>query len=176
MTPEPTHEVTETELKFRDAEIQFRLALQNITDENIVRSCINALITFGRSVTMVMERESHELPGLLDWYKAKSAGFKTSPEAAIWEYFSVNRTYTTHSGVIKPIELRLQVTDLKMNGIPQQTSPDASMTFRRFANPPGEDGTDSGGIYRLCENYLRLLRLLLNEWLVKRVAFRKALS
>jgi hypothetical protein len=173
LTPEPKHKVTETELKLRDAENQLQLAMQNAADEDLVRSCINAFITFGRSVTMVMEGECHELPGLLDWYKSKTAGFKTSPEVAIWAYFAENRTYTTHSGVIKPVEVIASVTGLEINGVPQPTSPNASMSFIRFANPPGEDWMDSGGIFRLCQSYLRLLRLFVTEWLARRVASQR---
>lgn len=49
--------MTDTEMKLLDAVTQFDLAA-NSDDEAMVRSCINAMIDMGRSVTLVMQKES----------------------------------------------------------------------------------------------------------------------
>ncbi len=173
VTAEPDQTTTETEMKLQDAEVQLRLAMDHNGDERMVRSCINSFISTARSVTMVMERESNENKLLLAWYKSKTEGFKTSADAPIWEYFADNRTYTTHKGVIAPARMTAQITDLKKNGVPQSISPDATMTFHRFANPPAGNPNDSGGIYRLCIAYSQLLSGLVAEWLAQRCALKQ---
>ena len=119
-----------------------------------------------------LERESNDNKSLVAWYKSKTDGFKTSADASIWEYFAENRTYTIHKGVIAPARITAQITDFKKNGIPQSISPDATMTFIRFANPPAGNPNDSGGIYRLCTAYLQLLGGLVAEWLAQRSALK----
>jgi hypothetical protein len=76
--------VTDTEKKLRDAETQFRLALQSHGDEETVRSCINAFIAHGRSVTLVMQAESGAtgLP-LRAWYDSRMAALLASPSAPL---------------------------------------------------------------------------------------------
>jgi hypothetical protein len=172
VTPEPDQSKTETEMKFEDAEVQLRLAMEHTGDERVVRSCINSFISTARSVTMVMERESNENKSLVAWYKSKTGGFKTSAEASIWDFFAENRTYTIHKGVVAPARMTAQITDFKKNGISQSISPDATMTFLRFANPPAGNPNDSGGIYRLCTAYLQLLSGLVAEWLAQRSALK----
>jgi hypothetical protein len=168
VTSEPDQTKTETEMKLEDAEVQLRLAMEHTGDERVVRSCINSFISTARSVTMVMERESNDNKSLISWYKYKTDGFKTSADASIWEYFAENRTYTIHKGVIAPARMTAQITDFRKNDIPQSISPDATMTFLRFANPPAGNPNDSGGIYRLCTAYLQLLSGLVAEWLAQR--------
>jgi hypothetical protein len=63
--------VSETRLKLRDAATQMRLALKAPCDEEIVRSCINAFVSAGRSMTFVMQRESHDVPELKAWYEQR---------------------------------------------------------------------------------------------------------
>jgi hypothetical protein len=48
-----------------------RLALKAPCDEEIVRSCINAFVSAGRSMTFVMQRESHDVPELKAWYEQR---------------------------------------------------------------------------------------------------------
>lgn len=55
--------MTETETKLHDAEVQLDLAA-NTDDEAVVRSCINEMIAMGRSVTLVMQRESGSHPAM----------------------------------------------------------------------------------------------------------------
>lgn len=166
--------MTETELKLRDAEIQFRLALENTGDEDVVRSCINSMITTARSVTMVMERESAIHDALLSWYKTRIVNLKESEHGVLLKYFNENRTYTIHKGVVTPARLTAQVTDFTKNGVPQPISPDATMIFYRFANPPGDKVDDSAGIFRLCRAYLDVMGALVAEWLVQRNNLLKA--
>ena len=47
--------MTDTETKLQDAVTQFDLAA-NTDDDAMVRSCINAMIDMGRSVTLVMQK------------------------------------------------------------------------------------------------------------------------
>ena len=47
--------ITETQLKLRDASIQMKLAIDNIGDEEIFRSCVNAYILAARSIFDVMK-------------------------------------------------------------------------------------------------------------------------
>ena len=54
--------MTDTETKLQDAVTQFDLAA-NTDDEAMVRSCINAMIDMGRSVTLVMQNESGPYAG-----------------------------------------------------------------------------------------------------------------
>jgi hypothetical protein len=165
VTAEPSLSTTESELKMQDAETQLRLAMQHHGDDAVVRSCINAMITTARSVTMVMERESSENPLVLSWYKSKTASFKTSQQSHLWNYFGESRTYTVHKGVISPNLLTAQITDFTENGVSQPISPNATMSFYRFANPPEGKAVESGGVFRICREYLDLLRDLVDEWL-----------
>lgn len=56
--------MTETEMKLRDAATQMKLALEHMTDDEVVRSCVNSYISLARSVTFVMQRESADHPEL----------------------------------------------------------------------------------------------------------------
>jgi hypothetical protein len=60
-------DITETQLKLRDAGTQMKLAIENNGNEDIFRSCINAYISAARSVAMVMEKESAVNSDLLVW-------------------------------------------------------------------------------------------------------------
>ncbi len=51
-------QVTDTELKLRDTQIQLELAAANLESAEVFRSCINAAVALGRSVTFVMQAES----------------------------------------------------------------------------------------------------------------------
>jgi hypothetical protein len=64
--------MTDTETKLQDAVTQFDLAA-NTDGEAMVRSCINAMIDMGRSVTLVMQKESGPHPALTQWYERRMA-------------------------------------------------------------------------------------------------------
>ena len=155
--------MTDTQLKLRDAAIQMKLALRQTTDDETLRSCINAYLSHARSVTFVMQKESGDNPELKAWYESQMARLKELP---IIKFFNDKRTYSIHKGVVKPIKHEAPVWDVKVNGValPGQ----GKMTFWQF------DGVDefipgsSGGVLRLCEEYFKILRWLVIEWLKKR--------
>lgn len=91
--------LTETEIKLRDAAIQLQLAVDHINDEDYFRACINSFISFARSVTMVMEKESSKNPELLEWYKANTDVFANDP---VMKFFNDQRVHTIHRGNVKP--------------------------------------------------------------------------
>lgn len=73
--------MTETELKFRDAETQLQLAFAHHGDDEIVRSCVNSVISHGRSVTFVMQVECSGHPQLAAWYDQQMAALQSSQPA-----------------------------------------------------------------------------------------------
>jgi hypothetical protein len=160
--------MTETELKLRDAETQLRLALQNTENEEVVRSCINSLISAARSVTFVMQRESSGNGDLNAWYDDQIALMLASPFAPLLKFFNEKRVYSIHRGVVSPQRVTTKVTDFKMNDVAVGREP--TMIFYRFENvqEQGLSPGDSGGVFRLCNIYLAELRALLNRWLAKR--------
>ena len=159
--------MTETEMKLQDAEAQLRLALHHTGDEGTVRSCINSLISAARSVTFVMQRESSDSPELADWYKTRIAELDKTRVGPILRFFSDCRTYSIHKGVILPNKVTATITALTINGVPQVTK-NPSMTFYRFDGIDKYLPNDSGGVYRLCEQYLATLRALVADWIRKR--------
>jgi hypothetical protein len=86
-------EISDTQLKLRDAGIQMKLALRNARDDDFFRSCVNAFISAARSVTMVMERESADSPALLSWYKDQTSVFAQDP---LFRFFNNQRVHTIH--------------------------------------------------------------------------------
>ncbi|MFN2514549.1 MAG: hypothetical protein ABR568_24460, partial [Pyrinomonadaceae bacterium] len=93
-------EITETQLKLRDAGTQMKLAVENNGNEDVFRSCVNGYISAARSVTMIMEKESAIYPELLAWYKAQMAELGKLP---IMKFFNERRVHTIHRGNIKPV-------------------------------------------------------------------------
>jgi hypothetical protein len=159
---------TETEMKLRDAETQCSLAVSNHGLDDTFRSCINALIAAGRSVTFVMQRESDDCPGLTAWYEARMSGMRTSTDAPLLKFFNDARVYTIHRGVIAPQRITAQIMDLKVNGVPQPENTGRTMFFYRFADIDEYMPGSSGNVLRLCDRYLSLLRGLVAEWLARR--------
>lgn len=155
--------MTETELKLRDAGIQMKLVLRDTTDDETFRSCINAYLSHARSVTFVMQKESGGNPELKAWYESQMARLKELP---IMRFFNEKRTHTIHKGVVKPIKHETPVWDVKVNGavLPGQ----GKMTFWQFDGVVEFIPGSSGGVFRLCEEYFKILRWLVMEWIKKR--------
>ena len=91
--------LTDTELKFRDSAIQMKIAIGRTTDDETIRSCINAYISLARSVTFVMQKESSDYTELMAWYENQMAALKKLP---IMNFFNAKRVHTIHKGVVKP--------------------------------------------------------------------------
>jgi hypothetical protein len=155
--------LTDTELKLRDAATQMKLALQPGTDDETLRSCINAYLSHARSVTFVMQKESSDYPELMAWYDGQMSHLKELP---IMKFFNEKRVHTIHKGVVKPIKHVTPVWDLKVNGVPQPGQ--GTMTFWQFDGVGDFIPGSSGGVFRLCEQYFMILRRLVIEWLKKR--------
>jgi hypothetical protein len=157
--------MTDTETKLHDAVTQFDLAA-NSDDEPMVRSCINAMIDMGRSVTLVMQKESGGSAALTQWYEGRIAELMQSADGPLMKFFNERRVHTIHRGVVQPQRDTATVTGSTVPGV----AAGATVILWRF------DGTveylgpnDSGGMLRLSMRYLAVLRELVGDWLRKRV-------
>lgn len=155
--------MTETEMKLRDAATQMKMALAHVSEEEIVRSCVNSYISSARSVTFVMQRESAESPQLLAWYEAEMSTMKTMP---LLRFFNEKRVYSIHKGVVAPVLHVAAIKDLTVNGVPSPG--ESTMTFLQFEGAEKFFPGGSGGVFRLCEQYFAVLKELVGNWLRKR--------
>lgn len=158
--------MTETEMKLRDAARQMIILIESGKDDESVRSCLNAFISHGRSVTFVMQSESSDNSKLQQWYDERQAELKRDP---LMRFFNEKRVHTIHRGVIAPKKKTFPIWDLKINGIPQIGK--GTMTVLSF------DGVDeylpghTANMYVLCEKYYIKLKALVHEWLKARAEF-----
>ena len=156
--------MTDTEKKLSDAAVQMKLALGNMKNENVLRSCINSFITHSRSVTFVMQAESAAYPELTAWYENRMALLKEIP---LLRFFNAQRVHTIHKGVVTPTIQITPIRDIKING---EIKPgEGTMTFLRFEGVEEYIPGDSGGAIRLCEQYFIVMRTLVREWLEQRI-------
>jgi hypothetical protein len=140
-------DLTETQLKLRDAGTQMKLAIENNGNEDIFRSCINAYISAARSVTMVMEKESAVNPDLLAWYKAEMAQLGKLP---VMKFFNDRRVHTIHRGNVKPVSHTMPIWNLEVNG--EKLNPGTgTMTIYVFENA-GEFSLADRGTYSIFVN------------------------
>jgi hypothetical protein len=156
--------------ELRDAETQLRLALEHMADEETVRSCINSLISAGRSVTLVMQKESSGSTDLAESYRKRMLALtESSPHSGLLRFFNEKRVHSIHRGVVAPQKLTPTISEFKVNGV-LQPGGERTMIFYRFDRDIRPGG--SGGVFRLCDEYLAVLRTLVSEWLAKRAEFR----
>jgi hypothetical protein len=148
---------TDTEIKLQDAAIQLQLAITNMDDEAVFRSCINSFISAARSVTMVMEKESSGNIELFDWYKSKTGDFAANP---LMKFFNSQRVHTVHRGNVRPKSQSMPVRYIEGEPGPE----DSMMSIWVFDNIeeflPGE----TGNVFRLCDQYLRTLTIMVQAW------------
>lgn len=151
--------MTIAELKLEDAQTQFQLTLNNIDDEKIVRSCVNALIAHARSVDEVLEKDSDFNPELKAWTAAKLLTFRALP---ISQFVRRSRNHSIHRGTL-PLEGIRALRNLN------QVTPEG----RRILGSPYTtlwvlDGAKTAGlqpyVVPLCREYLQLLNDLLTDW------------
>jgi hypothetical protein len=134
----------------------------------MVRSCINAMIDMGRSVTLVMQKESGPYPALTQWYEKRMAALMQSADAPLMKFFNERRVHTIHKGVVRPQRDTAIVTGSTVPGV----AAGATMILWRFEGTAEYLGADdSGGMTRLSMRYLAVLRGLVNDWLQKRGEF-----
>jgi hypothetical protein len=156
--------MTDTETKLQDAITQFDLAA-NTEDEAMVRSCINAMIDMGRSVTLVMQKESGPYAALTQWYEGRMAELMQSADAPLMKFFNERRIHTIHRGVVRPQKDTAMVTGSTVPGV----APGATAILWRFEGTAEFLGAnDSGGMHRLSMRYLAVLRGLVKDWLLRR--------
>ena len=154
---------TETEMKLRDAAAQMRIALANVADDEVVRSCVNSYISAARSVTFVMQRESSDHPELLAWYVDEMSALNTMP---LLRFFNEQRVYSIHKGVVSPRKFESTIHNLTINGV---VSPgEGTMSFLRFDGAEKYFPGGSGNVFRLCEQYFLVVKGLVGNWLKKR--------
>lgn len=162
-------EITETQLKLRDAGTQMKLAIENNGNEDIFRSCVNAYISAARSVTMVMEKESAIYPELLAWYKTQTAELGKLP---IMKFFNDRRVHTIHRGNVKPISHTMAIWDMVVNG--KKLEPGTgTMTVWVFDNINEYMPGKSGNVFNLCEQYFLILKNLVHLWLFQKAVIEK---
>ena len=160
--------MTDTETKLHDAVTQFDLAA-NTDDEAMVRSCINAMIDKGRSVTFVMQKESGPYPALTQWYEGRMTELMLSTDAPLMKFFNERRVHTIHKGVVRPQRDTAMVTSSTVPGV----AAGATVILWRFEGTAEYLGSnDSGGMQRLSMRYLAILRGLVSDWLRKRTELK----
>lgn len=141
-----------------------KLAVENIGNEDILRSCVNAFISAARSVTMIMEKESAVYPELLTWYKTQTAEFSKQP---IMRFFNERRVHTIHIGNVKPVSHTTPIWDLVING--KKLEPGTGdMLVWVFDNTDEYMPGKSSNVFNLCEKYFLILKNLVNEWLLQK--------
>jgi hypothetical protein len=184
-------EITDTQLKLRDAGIQMKLAIQHSRDEDVFRSCVNSYIATARSITMAMEHESAPHPRLLDWYKSQTAELASD---ALFRFFNAQRVHTIHRGVVRPERQTFAVSNYRearvtnkrgepktqmqvtihaaempirpgdvINGVPPDQAIYWTFPAARQYFPNG-----STNVFRLCEDYFVRLKALVHAWLTHR--------
>ena len=165
-------EITETQLKLRDAGTQMKLAIENNGHEDIFRSCINAYISAARSVTMVMEKESAIYPELLAWYKGQMAELGKQP---VMKFFNDRRVHTIHRGNVKPVSHTMPIWNMVVNG--KKLEPGTgTMTVWLFDNADEYMPGKSGNVFNLCEQYFLILKNLVHQWLNQKSIIERKLG
>jgi hypothetical protein len=144
--------------------MQFDLAA-NTDDEAQVRSCINAMIEMGRSVTFVMQKESGSHAALAQWYEQRMSELMQSADAPLMKFFNAGRVHTIHKGVVRPQKDTAKVIGSNVPGV----TAGATVILWRFEGTKEYLGPDdSGGMHRLSMRYLAILRDTVHDWLRKR--------
>lgn len=64
----------------------------------------------GRSVTLVMQKESGAYPALMQWYETRMAELMQSANAPLMKVFKERRVLTIHKGVVPPLGDTAMVT------------------------------------------------------------------
>jgi hypothetical protein len=165
--------MTDTELKIKDAGIQMKLALKQDSDDEF-RSCINSFISFARSVTLVMQKESSGYPELEGWYKVEMDQLK---KMSIMLFFNEMRVITIHKGHIKPSKTTGKGDQFHIAGVPVQTfvigekqipAGECTLTIWRFDGTEKYFPGENGNVNRLCREYFLILKKLVLGWLGER--------
>ena len=154
-----------TRLKLKDAATQLQLAVAHIADEATFRSCINAFIDSGRSVTFVMQTESSGNQWLQAWYEKEMDRLKKTP---LFRFFNEQRIQTVHRASIKPRQLSSPIRELAVGG--KALPGIGEMSVWIFDDIEQWMPGSSGNVIRLCETYWQQLADLTARWERQRLA------
>lgn len=160
--------MTDTELKLKDAGIQLKLALDAFAarDEEQLRSCINAFISHARSITFVMQVESHPFPLLAKWYVERMNAMRTNP---LMRFYNEKRVHSVHKGVVKANRRTVRIEKITVAGKTVATGGTAALYefdgVEEFLTP--DRGKE---VFNLSEQYFLLLKHLVMEWLEVRAS------
>jgi len=152
--------MTDTEVKLSDAKIQLGLALDNFRDSNVVRSCINAFISFARSVTFSMQKESAGSERCAAWYKQKQQEMKTDP---LLRFFNEQRRISIHERSVTPNRRTAEVRHVYEGD--KIVSTGGSVTKYQFEGYSDLVRGHDGNVFSLCGQYYSYLETLVQEWL-----------
>lgn len=139
------------------------LALEHSEDDPKVRSCVNSYISHMRSVTFVMQKESAQYPELLKWYNATMEKMKGAP---LLKFFNEKRVHSIHRGVVKLEKTSTTIYNVVVNGVELPGS--GTATSLQFNGIQEYMPHDSGNVFRLCEEYYKVMKWMVQEWLRQR--------
>jgi hypothetical protein len=151
--------MTDTETKLVDCKTQLDLALANIANYDVFRSCINAFISNGRSVTFAMQQESSDRPSFSTWYAAKRAQMKSDP---LLRFFNEQRTVSIHRRSVQPDQRTVPIAHIAVAG--RIVGEGGVVETYEFVEYREQVPGDSGNVIRLCRQYLEFLDTLVREW------------
>ena len=151
-------QITETQLKLRDAGNQMKLAWANCGDEDVFRSCVNAYISHARSVTFLMQKESSGNPELVEWYEKRMEELK---QLLIMKFFNEQRVHIIHRGIVKPVSHSFPVNDLTFEG---KNLGKGTVTTYVFSDAHKYIPNSNGNVGKLCEQYFTILKTLVHQW------------
>ena len=150
--------MTETEIKLEDAKIQLEIAIKNNGQYNVVRSCINAFISNARSVTFTMQKEFNKIDGFNVWYQKKQDEMSSN---VLFKFFNEQRKISIHHHSISPNKRVINIKKIEKAGkIIKNSGTVSALEFPEYRElVPG----DSGNVFRLCKEYIKLLQRLVSE-------------
>jgi hypothetical protein len=153
--------MTETEIKLRDAKIQLDLAMLkgNVSNIEVVRSCINAFISSARSVTFTMQKESGSSEKFLKWYGSKQKEMGSNP---LFKFFNDQRVVSIHQKSVQPIKREIKISKIEQGG--HVVGVGGIAIVYEFDEFDKVISGDNGNVFRHCLNYYEFLNDLVKEW------------
>jgi hypothetical protein len=140
-----------------------KLAIDNIGDEEVFRSCVNGFISAMRSIPDVMTVESEPDPLLSSWVSTRISQLKKLP---IVRLFGQQRDITIHRAAVRPRAISAPISNMVMNG--QEVPGEGTMSAWFFDGVDKYIPNDNGNVPRLCEQYFLLSKAMVHEWLAVR--------
>ena len=168
---EQTLHISEAQLKLRDAGIQMKLAIANIGDPDVFRSCLNSFISGCRSVMDVASVESEANDQLAAWCKAETKRIGAIP---VVRFFWKQRELTIHRQAVKPQSLSAPISNMVVNG--EKRPGKGTMSAWFFDNPGRYLPGDNGNVPRLCEQYFLIVKKFVHTWLSEKTRFENVVA